>query len=167
MISMLLALCEGNPCVTSHKRSVMHTPLMFSFMLALTSCQTNIWIAGDLRCCSAHIDHLVQDCSISSALAMEILQSCTKSSNDLTVIIFFQVICYNLLCHPTWVKDYHNESVNHQTTNSIKDFKKDMFAIHFTMPNPKEFLSEQDLRENSHTFFGKIGQYILEKAGLW
>ena len=25
-----------------------------------------------------HIDHLVQDCSISSALAMEILQSCTK-----------------------------------------------------------------------------------------
>ena len=27
-----------------------------------------------------NVDHLVQDCSISSALAMEILQSCTKSS---------------------------------------------------------------------------------------
>ena len=27
-----------------------------------------------------HIDGLVQDCSISSALAMEILQSCTKPS---------------------------------------------------------------------------------------
>ena len=31
-----------------------------------------------LRC--VHIDGLVQDCSISSALAMEILQSCTKPS---------------------------------------------------------------------------------------
>ena len=30
--------------------------------------------------CKAHIDSLVQDCSISSALAMEILQSCTKPS---------------------------------------------------------------------------------------
>ena len=35
------------------------------------------------------IDGLMQDCSISSALAMEILQSCTKSSIwNIRVIIF-------------------------------------------------------------------------------
>ena len=31
-------------------------------------------------CVNQHIDDLMQDCSISSALAMEILQSCTKPS---------------------------------------------------------------------------------------
>ena len=31
-------------------------------------------LTGDIK----HFDGLVQDCSISSALAMEILQSCTK-----------------------------------------------------------------------------------------
>ena len=34
-----------------------------------------------------HIDGLVQDCSISSALAMEILQSCTKPSTYYMVIV--------------------------------------------------------------------------------
>ena len=32
----------------------------------------------------AHINGLVQDCSISSALAVEILQSCTKPSIETT-----------------------------------------------------------------------------------
>ena len=34
----------------------------------------------ELKSCESHFDGLVQDCSISSALAMEILQSCTKPS---------------------------------------------------------------------------------------
>ena len=43
-------------------------------------------ISTDLACTKIllncfHIDGLVQDCSNSSALAMELLQSCTKPSN--------------------------------------------------------------------------------------
>ena len=36
-----------------------------------------------------YIDGLVQDCSISSALAMEILQSCTKASISFTQLTVF------------------------------------------------------------------------------
>ena len=36
--------------------------------------------AGVAVVCHSYVDGLVQDCSISSALAMEILQSCTKPS---------------------------------------------------------------------------------------
>ena len=47
-------------------------------LLAWTNCQTNSPVAGDLGCLSNHvnydsIDGLVQDCSNSSALAMELL----------------------------------------------------------------------------------------------
>ena len=35
---------------------------------------------GQSKYAASYIDALVQDCSISSALAMEILQSCTKPS---------------------------------------------------------------------------------------
>ena len=53
----------------------------------------------------AYIDGLVQDCSNSSALAMELLQSCTKPSiyaidvsdihNGLHIIISFQIILHS------------------------------------------------------------------------
>ena len=39
-----------------------------------------LWTGSHGNCPSYHIDGLVQDCSISNALAMEILQSCTKPS---------------------------------------------------------------------------------------
>ena len=34
------------------------------------------------QCCQKHMDGLVQDCSNSSAYALELLQSCTKPSNN-------------------------------------------------------------------------------------
>ena len=38
------------------------------------------WIGSVVVSCVAYVDGLVQDCSISSALAMEILQFCSKPS---------------------------------------------------------------------------------------
>ena len=94
-------LCAGNSTVTavdSPHKGQWREALMFSLICALNK-RMNLQSWGwcfDTPSCSLwrhcnfshnlfrlsfpHIDGLVQDCIISSALAMEILQSCTKPS---------------------------------------------------------------------------------------
>ena len=52
--------------------------------LVSDSCQWSVQISWDIL----HIDDLVQDCSISSALAMELLQSYTKPSISLSACYY-------------------------------------------------------------------------------
>ena len=78
--SALLALCVGNSPVTDEFPS--QRPVTGSFGVFFDR------EAGDLRrhrahydfIVMAHIDGLMWNCSVSIALAMEILQSCTKTS---------------------------------------------------------------------------------------
>ena len=46
-----------------------------------------------------YIDGLVQDCSISNVLAMEILQSCTKAIDMATIYIYMNMRIY------IWLED--------------------------------------------------------------
>ena len=77
----------------------------------------------------------------------------------------FQVICFYSKCHPTWHPQYHNEKIDHLNSNSIKDWRNDVYAFHFTTPTPKELTNEKALYQ-SKTIFAEIGQFILEKASL-
>ena len=66
-----------------------------------------------------HFDALVQDCSISSALAMEILQSCTKPSTypcfDITFIMLKSLFCNNVpwRCPFYFQKIIHDNETSH------------------------------------------------------
>ena len=75
-----------------------------------------------------------------------------------------QVICFNFRCHPTWNKNYHNESIDH--LNTPFDWRKDTFSVHWTAPVPKELRSIEAL-SSSKTMFADIGRYVLQQAGLW
>ena len=75
------------------------------------------------------------------------------------------VICYEQRCHPTWVKDYHNVTIDHITDNSITNWREDVHAFHWTFPNPPEFTDINTLVD-SNSMFGEIGKFVLEKAGL-
>ena len=70
--------------------------------------------------CEHYIDGLVQDCSIASALAMEILQSCTKPSiYRLCIIIlrtFLQSLAENMI-HEWFLKGKHRYNLSPQVTN--------------------------------------------------
>ena len=70
-------LCAGNlpwPVNSPHKRPV--TRKMFPFDDVIMLCEI-FWRPQHLKG-HGYVDGLVQDCSNSSALAMELLQSCTK-----------------------------------------------------------------------------------------
>ena len=85
----------GSPVKSPHKGQ-WHGALVFSLIGAWINSWVNNWEAGDLRCHRVHYDvtamqgeirymtfhmeGLVKDSSKSSALAMELLQSCTKPS---------------------------------------------------------------------------------------
>ena len=77
----------------------------------------------------------------------------------------FQVICFEYKCHPTWHPEYHNESIHHLNTNSIKDWRNDVYAFHWTLPTPPELMNESALIRST-TMFAEIGRFILEKAGV-
>ena len=76
-----------------------------------------------------------------------------------------QVICYKYKCHPTWHPEYHNESVHHLNSNSIKNWREDVYAFHWTLPTPPELHNKTALIK-SDSMFAEIGRYILEKADL-
>ena len=75
-----------------------------------------------------------------------------------------QVICFRLKCHPTWYPGYHNESIHHRNTDSIRNWRKDVYAFHWTLPTPPELKSEDALM-NTSGMFAEIGKYILRSAG--
>ncbi|OAF69245.1 hypothetical protein A3Q56_03021 [Intoshia linei] len=72
------------------------------------------------------------------------------------------VICYYRKCHPTWIKNYQDESINHL---NIQDFnwKTDTHVYHITYPTPDVFLSEKVLFEshNDHLFV-MLGRKIFK-----
>ncbi|CAH1790243.1 unnamed protein product [Owenia fusiformis] len=74
-----------------------------------------------------------------------------------------QVICFNFLCHPTWWKDYHNESIHHE--NTPLDWQHETYAFHWTAPVPLELQDEKHLMK-SDSMFAKIGKHVLKHAGL-
>ena len=76
-----------------------------------------------------------------------------------------QVICYRLLCHPTWRPDYHNGSLHHVNT-PIQDWRTETHAFHFTYPVPKEFSNLETLKKHNGTMFGEIGMNVIKRAGL-
>ena len=76
-----------------------------------------------------------------------------------------QVICFEFKCHPTWWPGYHNESVHHVNSDSIRDWRTDVYAFHWTMPTPHELKSEENLMK-ADGMFADIGRFILQKAGL-
>ncbi|CAD5118194.1 unnamed protein product [Dimorphilus gyrociliatus] len=76
-----------------------------------------------------------------------------------------QVICYHSRCHPIYVKDYHNETNDHVNSGTIKDWRNDVYAFHWTHPNPSEY-KNLDVLLKSKGMFAEIGKYVLKKAGL-
>ncbi|CAH1790244.1 unnamed protein product, partial [Owenia fusiformis] len=76
-----------------------------------------------------------------------------------------QVICFQFKCHPTWYPNYHNASIHHENTNSIKNWRNDTYAFHWTLPTPPE-LRSMEAAVQSKTIFAEIAQFVLKKAGL-
>lgn len=75
-----------------------------------------------------------------------------------------QVTCFEYKCHPTWWPNYHDENVHHLNSNSLPNWRTDVYAFHWTLPTPPELLNEENLYK-SDTIFAEIGRHILEKAG--
>ena len=84
-VSLLLRLCQSAP--------LEQVTLILQFCLLWQCiCITSItWmlLKQHWMCYSHNIDGLVQDCGISIATALEILQYCTKPSICNTIIVFF------------------------------------------------------------------------------
>jgi len=76
-----------------------------------------------------------------------------------------QVICYQFRCHPTYVPNYHDQNNDHVNSNSIPNWKEDVYAFHWTHPNPPEYANKTALL-SSTGMFAEIGQYVLQKAGI-
>lgn len=76
-----------------------------------------------------------------------------------------QVICYLSLCHPTWWPDYHNESIHHLNSNSIKDWRTDAYAFHWTLPTPYELINHTTLL-SSNSVFSEIATTVLEQSNM-
>ena len=73
-----------------------------------------------------------------------------------------QVVCDQLLCHPTWADDYFNNKVNHVTNETLlKDWQGSTHAYHFTWPSP---LANKISTLQRKDMFAQMGQLILGKA---
>ena len=88
-----------------------------------------------------------------------------KHPNLIRIDPHFQVICYNLKCHPTWHPQFHKDNIHHLNSDSIKYWKHDTYAFHWTAPTPPELTDETSLYR-SKSMFAKIGRFILEEAGV-
>ena len=69
-----------------------------------------------------------------------------------------QVMCYSLHCHPV----FHPDFKNLQESQPF-DWRTDVYAIHFTHPDPPELTSETTLR-NATGIFADIGRHVLKQA---
>ncbi|ELU01262.1 hypothetical protein CAPTEDRAFT_224311 [Capitella teleta] len=75
-----------------------------------------------------------------------------------------QVLCYYGRYRPTWVPNYLNVSVHHNTNFN---WKTDAYAIHYTFPTPAAMESEVNLKSASATDeAATIARFILDKAGI-
>ena len=77
-----------------------------------------------------------------------------------------QVICYDLKCYPTWVPSYRRQD-SAKLANSSETWVNRVLSFHWTEPSPAEFVNASELHRRSSTFFGKLGQKVLQAAKLW
>ena len=67
-----------------------------------------------------------------------------------------QVMCFRLKCHPAFQPNF-KLFMEEQPF----DWRKDVYSIHFTYPDPDEFKSEEQCR-NGTGRFAEIGKFILQ-----
>ena len=65
-----------------------------------------------------------------------------------------QVMCFMLKCHPIWLPNYQDDR-----THNVFNFTKDTYAVHFTYPLPREFISEEGMRQGEG-FFADMARHI-------
>lgn len=66
-----------------------------------------------------------------------------------------QVMCFRLKCHPTFQPDFKNFMEDQPF-----DWRKDVYSIHFTYPDPHELVNEDACR-NGNGRFAEMGRHIL------
>lgn len=66
----------------------------------------------------------------------------------------FQVICWQSTCHPPWMKGYQKSDFH-----SEFDWRQ-VYAVHFTYPDPTEFYNEKSLNMSS-SMIGRMGQMVM------
>ncbi|KAL3854714.1 hypothetical protein ACJMK2_013972 [Sinanodonta woodiana] len=69
-----------------------------------------------------------------------------------------QVMCFHLKCHPAFHPNFHDFSEAQEF-----DWRKDVYAIHFTFPDPHEYDNVTSLM-NGKGMFADIGRYVLQFA---
>ena len=138
MLSTLLALCEGNPLVASgspHKGSAMQKDLMFSLMLAWTSCHTvNLRVIWDAMALMWHHcnnlslllnwhwgNHLIAPALVKQPWRIWINKS-HETTNDIydhyktnhnkTVCMIFRMYCISIIQIDGFVHDCSNSIAN-------------------------------------------------------
>ena len=67
-----------------------------------------------------------------------------------------QVMCFRLKCHPIFHPNFRS-----YTEEQPFDWRKDVFSIHFTYPDPPELQSPESCK-NGTGKFAEIGRYILQ-----
>ena len=65
-----------------------------------------------------------------------------------------QVICFQLKCHPLWLPNYQDKTIHNEF-----NFTKDAYAVHFTVPLPKEFKSKEAMEEGVG-FYANMARYV-------
>ncbi len=74
-----------------------------------------------------------------------------------------QVMCWDLLCHPTWYPGFRDKDASHL---KIQNFNWTMaHAFHFTAPTPDCLMNETALMQGTG-LFADIGKRILKAANL-
>ncbi|KAK3599025.1 hypothetical protein CHS0354_012509 [Potamilus streckersoni] len=69
-----------------------------------------------------------------------------------------QVMCYHLKCHPAFHPNFHDFSEAQEF-----DWRNDVYAIHFTFPDPHEYDNVTSLW-SGQGMFADIGRYVLKFA---
>ena len=93
-LSSLLAICEGNPLATVKISLTKDQWCQLCYSLCSQITKNNS-VANDLTCHEAHVDGLVQDCSISIANTLGILQSCIKPPTNVMSLLWYS---WNIDC---------------------------------------------------------------------
>ena len=74
-----------------------------------------------------------------------------------------QVMCWELLCHPSWYPDFRKKEENHK---NHPDFNwRAAHLFHWTSPTPEELTNETSLKNSKDTMWAQIGKHILKAAG--
>ena len=89
-----------------------------------------------------------------------------RNPHVISINATLQVICYDLKCYPTWIPSYRRQQ-SIKLSKNPEEWVDRVLAFHWTAPNPKEFINMSQLHRMNSTFFGKLGQKVLQAANLW